>query len=97
MQPAQEKVGAHVQKPLAEDNGKSKIRLGLTAASQVYKPDLCIKRPISGRSEIGAQFASFNFSNRLIWKGSSIEWRGTMGLAQDREALAVAALLGNTN
>jgi hypothetical protein len=30
-----------------------------------------IKKPTSGRPEIGAQFVSFNFPNNLSWAGAS--------------------------
>jgi hypothetical protein len=30
-----------------------------------------MKKPISGKPEIGAQFVSFNFPNNLIWRPAS--------------------------
>ena len=58
-------LGQQAQAPGAKKPGVSRI------TSRVYPTCAPIKKPISGKPEIGAQFVSFNFTNNLICTGAS--------------------------
>jgi hypothetical protein len=82
----------------------TKNRRGLPHRKPVSRACARIKKPISGKPEIGAQFLSFNFPNNLICGITSSDghvptpcpgfpaWR--QDLATGRPTLAVAAAAG---